>query len=84
MSASSRNSFLLTPDGKFHGSSGVGSPRVRIPYIGGEELNEAARGVFVQRKQFRERAGPGSNPYNVLGHACSLLPFVNDIVLYHS
>jgi hypothetical protein len=41
---------------------------VRIPYVGGEELDEAPTGILVAREQPWEHSGPGRNRNNVLGH----------------
>ena len=45
---------LLTPDGKFHGSTRVSSPGVRILYIGGEDFDEAPRCILVRSEQGRQ------------------------------
>jgi hypothetical protein len=37
----------LAPTREFHGGARIGTARVRIPYIGSEELNEASRRVRI-------------------------------------
>ncbi len=41
---------LATPGGKLQGSARISPPRVRVPYIGGEELDETPRGIGARRK----------------------------------
>ena len=66
--------FVFTPQGKLNGSPRIGSAGVGIPYIGGEELNEAPASIFIPCEQLRQHGRPGNHPDNVLGHACSLSP----------
>ncbi len=47
--------IFFTPHGKFHGRPRVGPARVWIPYVGGEELNEAASSVLVGGEQLGQR-----------------------------
>jgi hypothetical protein len=44
----------FAPDGEFCGGPSIGSPRVRIPDIGGEEFNEPLGRVPVRSEQGRQ------------------------------
>jgi len=43
-----------TPHGKLSSRARIGSPSVWIPSIGGEELDEAFRRIFIRREQIRQ------------------------------
>lgn len=72
------HTVFLTPNGKFKCSPYIGSPGFWIPDIGNAKLNEAPLRIRIAREQLRQHGRPGDNTYNVLGHACFLLPIVND------